>query len=66
MAMRQKLARCLRKWADLIDPRIGPRSSTELHMTLTCDTTDFDLAVSRSTHQLAMLQDVLAKLQPKR
>ncbi len=37
--MRLKLARALRKWADLLDPHVAP--STELTVRVTCDASQF-------------------------
>lgn len=37
--MRPRIARWLRKWADLIDPRIGP--SSQLTVTIECDSSQF-------------------------
>jgi hypothetical protein len=32
--MKSKLARALRKWADLIDPRVNPTDATTIHINI--------------------------------
>jgi hypothetical protein len=39
--MRQKIARSMRKWADLIDPRVKPSDAGVLTVRVDCDATDF-------------------------
>jgi hypothetical protein len=45
MTFRQKIARSLRKWADLIDPRIGPREP--LLMTIEVDAAEAEVTLAR-------------------
>lgn len=54
--MRTKIARALRKWADLVDPRTSP-SGPEIRMTvrLDCDTSAFEREVARVNRELELL-----------
>jgi hypothetical protein len=57
---RQHIARALRKWADLIDPRTNPRN--EMTITITADTSQLDAATEESLARLRELSKALAKI----
>jgi hypothetical protein len=50
--MRHKLAWCLRKWADVIDPRTPPSSGRDFSLVMSCDTSEFDAAMLRANAAL--------------
>ena len=59
---RQCLARVLRKWADLIDPRQAP--SDPLTITINCDTTDFHKEMDRALARVEELKSASEGITP--
>lgn len=59
--MRPKLARVLRKWADLIDPRVSP--SEVLTIRVACDSKDAEEALARLTRDFKALNEMAADQQ---
>ncbi len=54
MTMRQRVARALRKWADLIDPRTEP--SSRMMITIEADTSQLMESTQRAISQLEALK----------
>jgi RNase P protein component len=47
--MRHRIARALRKWADLVDPHVRPTTDgTVMTVNLRCDTTQFNASLEQA------------------
>lgn len=61
--MRKKVARGLRKWADLIDPRIAPGgAASQFVVQVTCDPSDFEAGMARVRSTLDDVNERLRQL----
>jgi hypothetical protein len=57
--LRQKAARSLRKWADLIDPRVKPTSDGPT-VTVNVETVGFDEVEARTKELKARLEELVS------
>lgn len=58
-SLRQKFARALRKWADLIDPRTPPARPTAMLINVEVDTSQAEAAFARLDAQARKLREVM-------
>lgn len=62
--MRAKIARCLRKWADLIDPCTRP-SMDGLTVRVNCDNSQFIKGIDEVQSKVELLWDAMDRMWPK-